>query len=77
MKVIESELVSHLECNGFDDGYVVQPSEVAINQLKLNKREGSSDLSTNHFKFTCSEFFVHTACLFSSILIHDAVLDDF
>jgi hypothetical protein len=60
MNVIESELVSRIERNGFDDGYVVRPSEVAeaINQLKLNKRDGSSDLFTNHLKFACSEFFV-------------------
>ena len=29
MKVIESELVSRIERNGFDDGYVLRPSEVA------------------------------------------------
>ena len=61
MKVIESELVSRIERNGFDDGYVVRPSEVAKanNQLKLNKRDGSSDLSIRIiFKLACSEFFV-------------------
>jgi len=49
----------------------------AITELKPNKNDGSRGLSTNHFKFACPELTIHTACLFSGLLVHGSVIDDF
>ena len=57
----------------------VTSSEViaAITRLKPNKNDGGRGLSTNHFKFAGIELSIHTAYLFSGILTHGSVIDDF
>jgi len=49
----------------------------ATTELKPNKNDGGRGLSTNHFKFACFELSFHTACLFSDLLVHGSVIDDF
>ena len=49
----------------------------AINLMKNNKNDGGRGLSTNYFKFAGYELAVHSSCLFSGILVHGSVPDDF
>jgi len=49
----------------------------AVTELKPNKNDGGRGISANHFKFACSELSIHNACLFSGLLVHDSVIDDF
>jgi Reverse transcriptase (RNA-dependent DNA polymerase)/Endonuclease/Exonuclease/phosphatase family len=63
----------------YSEDYRVTSSEVttAITRLKPNKNDGGRGLSTNHLKFASVELAIHTACLFSGLLTHGCVIDDF
>ena len=57
--------------------YLSDDVTTATRKLKLNKNDGGRGLSTNHFKHGSNDLAMHTANLFSGILTHGSVTDDF
>ena len=49
----------------------------AIGRLKPGKGDGNAGLLTDHFRHACHDFYVHISLLFSGLLIHSSVLDEF
>jgi len=70
------ERISSVDCS---EEFRVLSSEItaAITELKPNKDDGGRGLSSNHFKFACSELPIYTAYLFSGLLVLGSVIDDF
>lgn len=64
-----NERIGH-DC--YDDHSVITEDEIAtaILNLKFNKKDGSSDLSTNHLKYAGPIINYHLSILLSSILVH-------
>jgi len=58
---------------------MVTADEVAsvINKLKPNMQDGNEGLSNNHFRNARVQFHIHTSCLFSGMLVHDYIPNDF
>jgi len=44
-----------------------------LGNLKLHKKDGRIDLSSDHIVNACEELFVHITLLFNAILVHGAV----
>jgi hypothetical protein len=79
MDVIRNAVEERILLAGYSGDYIVTNADVtaAISLLKHNKNDGGQGLSTNHFKFACAEFATHTALLFSGLLTHGSVIDEF
>lgn len=79
MSDIRNELTKRISTVGFSEDYHVSQDDVsaAIRGLKPNKNDGGRGLSTNHFKHGSSELARHTAYLFTGLLTHGSVIDDF
>jgi hypothetical protein len=79
LKGIQLSIVEKIAQTGYCADYIIRPDEVieALCRLKANKNDGGEGLSTNHFKFAGVELSVHLAFLFSSILVHGSMPDDF
>jgi len=45
--------------------------------LKSNKSDGNSGMMSDHIINACDDLFVHNSLLFSSLIVHGAVPDDF
>lgn len=73
--IIDSRILE----DGYSKDCVVTADEVAsvINRLKPNKQDGNEGLSSNHFRNAGLQLHVHTSCLFSGMLGHGYVPDDF
>ena len=54
----------------------VSSSELTAIITRLKPNKNNVGLSTNHFKFACTELAIH-ACLLSGLLVHGSVIDDF
>jgi hypothetical protein len=69
---IRNELTERISSNGYTKDCYISQDEVsaAISLLKFNKNYGGRGLSTNHFKHGSNELAMHTANLFSGLLIH-------
>jgi len=50
---------------------------MCISMLKLHKNDGGTGLNTNHFKYANTDLHFHVAFLFSAIVCHGSVPDDF
>ena len=76
---IRNSIEKRISSGDYSEDCRVSSSEItaAITRLKPNKNDGGRGLSTNHFKFACTELAVHTACLFSGLLVHGSAIDDF
>ena len=76
---IRNSIEKRISSDDYLEDFRVSSSEItaAITRLKPNKNDGGCGLSTNHFKFACTELAIHTACLFSGLLVHGSVIDDF
>lgn len=79
MDAIRQVVDERVSLAGYTDDCMVTHADVtaAISLLKHNKNDGGRGLSTNHFKFACAEFATHTALLFSGLLTHGSVIDEF
>ena len=79
MKDNRDEITKRISKFGFSEDYNVSPDDVttAICRLKPNKNDGGRGLSTNHFKHGGSLLARHTANLFTGLLMHGSVIDDF
>ena len=49
----------------------------ATGHLKPGKGDGNAGLLTDHFRHACHDFYVHISLLFSGLLIHGSVPDEF
>ena len=76
---IQLSIVDKIAADGYSSDFIIRPDEVmeAVCRLKANKNDGGEGLSTNHFKYANAELYVHLAFLFSSILVHGSMPDDF
>lgn len=74
-RIIEDRVASE----GYTSDCTVTADEIisATKRLKPNKQDGNASLSTNHFRFAGCELHIHTVCLFSGMLVHGSVPDDF
>ena len=72
MNDIRLELETMVGSEYCDEHFIVREDEIAnaISDLKFNKNDGNTGLSTNHLKYACREIDCHLSMLFSSILIH-------
>jgi hypothetical protein len=79
MDVIRKAVEEQVLMAGCSNDYIVTSADVtaALSLLKHNKNDGGQGLSTTHFKFACAEFATHTALLFSGLLTHGSVTDEF
>jgi len=79
MNDISKVLGNRISELGYSPDYVITASDVvsAICKLKWNKNDGCAGLSTNHLKYATPELFVHISCLFSAIVVHGSVPNDF
>ena len=76
---IRNSIEKRISSDDYFEDCRVSSSEItaAITRLKSYKNDGGRGLSTNHFKFVCTELTIHTACLFSGLLLHGSVINDF
>jgi Reverse transcriptase (RNA-dependent DNA polymerase) len=76
---IRNSIETRISSADYSEDCKVSSGEItaAITRLKPNKNDGGRGLSTNHLKFACTELAIHTACLFSGLLVHGSVIDDF
>jgi len=49
----------------------------AVSILKHNKSDGNKGLMSKHVIYVCGDLSVHLSMLFSSLLVHGSVTDDF
>ena len=79
MNDISKMLENSISELGYSVDYVITASDVvaAICKLKRNKNDGGAGLSTNHLKHATPELFFHISCLFSGIVVHGSVPNDF
>jgi hypothetical protein len=58
---------------------IVSASDIvnAIHNLNAGKNDGNAGLSTDHFKNSCVRLCVHLSFLFSCMLVHDAIPENF
>ena len=64
---------------GYSSDFIVRAGEVidAVSRLKANSDDGGEGLSTNHFKYASFELALNVSFLFSSILVHGSMPEDF
>ena len=76
---IRNSLEKRISSAEYSEDCRVSSSDItaAITRLKSNKNDGGRGLSTNHFEFACTELAIHTAYLFSGLLVHGSVIDHF
>jgi hypothetical protein len=49
----------------------------AVSKLNRHKREGFSDLSTDHVLNAPNDLYVHISCLFTTLILHGTATDSF
>ena len=79
MNEIRSKVNGDLLLCGYNSDCVVEWREIlsAIGKLKLNKSDGNVGLSSDFFINANKDLSVHTALLFSALLVHGSVPRDF
>jgi hypothetical protein len=79
MEDVRSSINERVALAGYTDDYFISKDDVAsaICKLKPNKNDGDRGLSTSHFIHGSDGLTGHTANLFSGLLIHGSVIDDF
>jgi hypothetical protein len=77
-EIKQEDNVSILQDTARDD-FVVTVNDVlsAIYKLNSGKSDGNGGLCTDHFKNSCGDLHVYLSFLFSSMLLHDAIPNDF
>ena len=78
MTLLKKEINESVAVLSVSDDFEICADEVrsAVKDLKCNKRDGYSGLSTDYVISACDELFIHIACRFSSLVVHGAVTDD-
>ena len=78
MTLLKKEINERVAVLSVSDDFKICADEVrsAVKDLKCNKRDGYSGLSSDYVISACDELFIHIACLFSSLVVHGAVTDD-
>ena len=79
LEVNRSSINERVALAGYTDDYLISKDDVlsAICRQKPNKNDGDRGLSTSHFMHGSAGLAEHTANLFSGLLTHGLVIDDF
>jgi hypothetical protein len=79
MQDIKHEINDYISKRSSRAACTVSASEIvnAIHNLNAGKDYGNAELSTDHFKNSCVDLCVYPSFLFSCMLVHDAIPDNF
>ena len=79
MSQIRCDIIDSVACTGYNDHCLFRKSDIenAVKCLKPLKGDGEAGLTTDHFRFACRDFYVHMSLLFSGLLTHGSVPDEF
>jgi hypothetical protein len=79
MQEIRQEINASISQGSFRDDFIMSVSDVmtAIHKLNTGKGDGNGGLSIDHFKNSGDDSYGYLSFLFSSMLVHGAVPDNF
>jgi Reverse transcriptase (RNA-dependent DNA polymerase) len=76
---LKVDINASISVNNSNEHCLVQLHEVAdaVSRLKSNKNDGNKGLNSNHVKFADNDLHCHISFLFSSMLVHGYVPEEF
>ena len=79
MSEIRCDITDSVAGTGYSVHCLFSKSDIenAVKRLKPGKGDGNVGLTTDHFRFACCDFYVHMSLLFSGLLTHGSVRDEF
>jgi hypothetical protein len=79
MACLKQEIDAKINETAYTEHCIMTVKDVveAVSRIKSGKHDGYLDLSSDHVKHACHELFIRLSMLFTALIIHGSITDDF